>query len=194
MRPTIPVLLALCCVGALAAIVPPSPEPQEPPAASLPLRSGSGSCKPMAPLRLTLSPPDDGAGSFELAYSVTPLVDVLDLEVELRLPRGGAVASHAAVRAGSTEAGQEHSGSARIAAPAGPGFVVEVVAKARVADPVITGGIATLCVTELLEFGEVARDTPGRLLLTSSPVGDEAFVSRDFAAVHRPVDSAGAGR
>ncbi|QDU69983.1 hypothetical protein [Engelhardtia mirabilis] len=198
MRPSSSRLLVLCCASFLTALSP-NPAPLEAaapqggasPATILPLRARPTACKPLAPLRLTLTAPEHASGALRFGYSVNPLIDVLDLAVELRLPDGGAVVSHDAVLRGLTLAGDSQRGGAVVAPPTGPGFALEVVAVAHVVDPVIEGGIATLRVTERLEFGELEPDLLGSLRTTASADGSAPLVSRDFAALHRA--SAGTG-
>jgi hypothetical protein len=89
-------------------------------AAPAPLvRVAPDECKPDAPARLDIDAADATAGEAHIRYTVTPLIDALDLRLRVTLPDGGAVLSNAGWSDGPRVEGDARSGSLRVRLPAG---------------------------------------------------------------------------
>lgn len=98
------------------------------PAAPVPVVT---SCKPQAPITVRLIPAGSAsAGPLELAFEITPLIDLVDLAWEFRLPPGVLLVEGEATGAGDPSRGVLTAGVVRVDLPA-DGLPRKVVLAAR---------------------------------------------------------------
>ena len=154
--------IALVLAAAVAGLVPPlvpAPCPaQERVARPAAPEVGSAGCKPQAPVRIAVQA-SGGSEALRLDYEIEPLVEAQALEVELRLPHGGAVAWHERPASGPLAASARRSGAARVELPPG-GATVEVLARIAIEDPDAPGGVAWVTARSVVERGAVDRTPP----------------------------------
>ena len=140
--------------GASAEPVPASP--------TLSLTPQPESCKPSAPIRVDLFAGDLAGGSARIDYELSPVMDVLDVEVEIVFPRGGSVSWHNAPARGPAERRSRLSGSLSAALPTSlPGVEVEVHAHVSIPDPDAPNGVGRYTTVRTATWGEVDRSVSG---------------------------------
>ena len=100
-----------------------------------------GSCKPGGPVEIAVDL-EVAAGAVAVDFSLSPVVDLLDLEVEVELPEGARLLQLSAPR-GPQDAGARSEGFARFELPDAVSSAANLVVRAVVFDPV-TGETADL--------------------------------------------------
>lgn len=148
----------LLAVGAIAW----QPTPSAP-AMVLSPRAEGANCKPQAPVRVDLETRDLVGGRTRVNYTVTPILDAVDLDVTISFPGGeGSLVSHDRPLLGALQRGFVRQGSVAAAFPADAlGAELEIQAHITIPDPDGVDGLGTYTTTQRVTWGEVQRIPEG---------------------------------
>ncbi len=138
----------------------PDPDPLSAPV--LAPDAATRSCKPDAPVRVDVFPRDLVGGNARVDYELTPVMDVLDLEVEVVFPQGGQIRWHIRPNRGPAERLVSHFGAVSADLPAGlSGVELEIRAHVSIPDQDAPGGVGVYTTTRTVTWGEVDRIVDG---------------------------------
>jgi len=132
--------------------------PAAPARAVPPILPDGRGCEPSGPARIRLQASDLGAdGRARIDYVVEPVLDALDVDVELGFPFGGEARTHTRPAAGPLERGRTRSGTAKVALPFDARTsAVEVRARIAFADPDAPDGVSWQTSVQRVLYGEAA--------------------------------------
>ena len=145
--------------------------------APIPPAPHTADCKPQAPVRVELVAGDLSGGRARVDYTLTPVMDAVDLDVEVVLPQGGAVRWHQVAPRGAAQRGESRVGALQVDLPDGPGVEVEIRAHVTIPDPDGVDGLGTYTTTEVVTWG-----TPERRVDAVTEVFTDGELTLDTAA------------